>query len=166
MKIYNYCRHPRTKQELTANQDCPYTRRKRTKKYLPDAYWDQWIRPSRSWKDNRKTQYRPDGRGEQYSITFQPVQWGGTWKLEKYLKDKDIPFSVEKIYRQEWQPVYERVSVVRDGWTEDDFIWRKFVWKSRPTGEYHWVAVFDHDLLTWWSHKDIGIDYLLRRLEY
>lgn len=46
-------RRPRTKQELS--QEVP-TRQKR--KYLPTTRDDLWSRPQKSWKSQRKTQYK------------------------------------------------------------------------------------------------------------
>lgn len=72
MKYRNLFRYPRTKQELTANQDRndPYVRGKRRRKFIPTAWDDQPIRRQRSWKKLRKTQYRENKDGFEWRSFF------------------------------------------------------------------------------------------------
>lgn len=51
-------RHPRTTQERRASQD-GYARPSRNIRNLPSAYDDLQPGRSRSWKNTRRTQYRP-----------------------------------------------------------------------------------------------------------
>lgn len=50
----NSMRHPRTKQELSQES---VTRAKR--KHLPTTWDDYWRKSQKSWKSQRKTQYKP-----------------------------------------------------------------------------------------------------------
>ena len=60
-----YHRHPRTTQERRFSQDRfdLTIRGKRRSNNLPNAWDDIGIRPERSWKKLRKTQYRVDKTG-------------------------------------------------------------------------------------------------------
>ena len=95
-KVYRYGRAMRTTQELRANQDCPYTRAKRKKNYLPNAYWDDYIRTTNNWKDKRLKQYRPDGRGEKHRVVLPSSKWQSFSALEEYFKSHNIPYHLSE----------------------------------------------------------------------
>ena len=129
-KNYVFYRRPKTTAERKANCDCEYVRAKRRPCNIPNS-WDD-IYPTRvnnnSWKEKRKTQYRPGGRGQEHSICIPEVQWRIYWELEWYFKDHDIPYSIE-------------------------FHRRNSAWYGRQGAT-----------LTWWSDKDIGIEFILNRI--
>jgi len=131
---YACMRHFKVFQEKKANQDCEYARAKRSPASLPDPWDDYWIRSRKTWKDKRKTQYR-ESRGQKRCIKLPSLfyQWG----VERYFKLHDIPYRIESL--REPHTYY-------------------CPWRERWVKTYRVVGY----QLTWWSDKDIGIDYILR----
>lgn len=54
----SYYRRPRTTQERRF-WDPEFGRASRSLRRLPEAWGDNWARPTRSWKRHRPTQYKP-----------------------------------------------------------------------------------------------------------
>lgn len=139
-KVYRYCRQIKTTQERRANQQCKYVRGKR-RGGLPDP-WDRddFIRHQKSWKSKRKSQYYPGGRGKKHNVKHK-CDWHEfrEWDLEEYFQDNGIPYIVEPMteisYRESW---------------------------AYPGTYYRYNKIIGCDI-TWWSNKDIGIEYLIKR---
>ena len=188
-KIHHYYRRPRTAAEAKANQDGEYVRGKRSPRNLADAWDDNNCCHQKTWKVKRLQQYRPDGRGEKHTITLSSSKvWLHTWYLEEHFDDHDIPYHIERLYDVEFRKTYyfREYRVVRYnpilqsshklGGTFNDLV-------NRGTNIIRWVPVYKWVIIplkkpctykwskiigfkvTWWSHKDIGIDYILRKLE-
>lgn len=175
-------KHPRTRQELAYSMDedhAPYVRAKRGKKYLPTSYDD---RPKSSCKKNRK---KKEKRGKRHSIEVLDKDGISFWRqkinFKDYCEKNDIPYRVEDLNKTYYvdSKVYERVSsgckygVV--GWNHTKVpetgrktivpiygMVERFDWI--PTGEVKKVQrSYQIGLrLTWWSDKDIGIEYILK----
>ena len=111
-----------------------------------------------------------------------------TWKLESYLDDHEIPYCLKAIYktetrwettRQVWQITgyepYTRVCAIRPKKngakkTETKYEvvtdWRAihdYVTVPLAEPRKHMYRTLLGYRLTWWSDKDIGIDYVLNR---
>lgn len=176
-KQYRWYRHPRTTAEARANQD-GFSRAKRRKSNLPNAYDDIAIRSSNSWKDKRKTQYRVDGRGKEYTKTitsswkYSPI----VWHLKEYFRKNDIPFrlKINNIYKwvevtEEWRTVETKEKTVQVSVICGKLVhtWApKYIRKLVPI-EPKMVYKLDHTehVFTWWSHKDVGIEFLMQSLQ-
>lgn len=151
--MYSYYRHPRTTQELRAQQmgsdwedeygKIPLRLRRDN---LPDTYDDIGIRRQKTWKKTRKTQYRQAGfrRPEnRHELTIHRIEDGRPWwrqleyrRFEDYLEAHKIPFVMEIIT----EPYYFRM------WITHHIV--------RRTHAIAWKFV-------WWSDKDIGVEYIL-----
>jgi hypothetical protein len=142
MKDYrnDWIRCPRTTQERRVNgKRSKWNRGRRSAANLPTSYDDLWVRHERCWKSKRKTQYV--GRGQEHTIY---IPWNNEnykhnihcirmyYRFEKYLKEHDIPHRVEKIQRKE-----------------------PSIWYNG-----HYTMPIGHEI-TWWSDKDIGLDYII-----
>ena len=168
-KYQRWMRHPRTTAEKRANQE-GWERPRRRPHLLPDTYDDLWVRGNKSWKEHRKTQYHPGGRGKHNSarIEYEGINW--MWSgsrddyyiLTNYLWDHEIPYYAEPIRRFRWT---ERFYWKRTGWedyTIGDFTYQRPVHKKIPTGEFYRDWYIDHYIVHWWYNKDIGVDYILK----
>lgn len=166
-----------------------YVRGKRSIRMIPNSWDDRPTTVTKSWKDKRHTQYRLDGRGEKREIYFNTkARWGLVWHLEEYFKDNDIPYCLNRLYETEvsvktgyWDNFatigYEEYTYIRKIRPYNPKSKKKFKTKYeividiRPIFGRVWVEYDDphevyyrHDKgynLTWWSNKDIGIDYIL-----
>ena len=96
----------RTRQELRANQDCPYARSKRKKGYLPDAWDDQIVPMNNCWKNKRLTQYRDKPRGKKRIFKVPANYWFRRWEWEAFAIKHDIPYDIPDNWRK-W---------LNDGW--------------------------------------------------
>lgn len=132
----------RTTAEARANQDCEYARAKRRKANLPDPWDDKPKVTTKSWKDKRKHQYKVDGRGKKYSIKYEidGYWWQshrGIWELTQYFENNSISYDIEK------HKVFD------------------YSYEHWQTGKKINVCRLHSYTITWWSHKDIGITYLI-----
>jgi len=158
---YGYYRHPQTTAEKRANQDREYVRGKRLPNNLPDLYDDLRIHHTKSWKDKRKTQYV--GRGKKHVIRINDERFS-YWDVENYFTTHSIPYCVSKVLKPTYREGF-KWKMVPDERRRESFPW---LWPPAMkrvmvmTGEMVKYSVFDYYLLTWWSDKDIGIDYILR----
>lgn len=138
-KTYGYYRRPKTAQEKRANgRRSGWSRAKRRYPNLPDSYHDLMSECQKTWKVKRLTQYR-EKRGQQHTI-FLPhngrwrwLFWASTWGIQRWFDDHDVPCQIKKVERREYT--------------------------SRNT----YLSTLLGYTLTWWSDKDIGIDYVVRR---
>jgi hypothetical protein len=142
---------------------------------------------TRNWKDHRKTQYRSNGRGQQHTLTLgKEWRWGRLWDLEEYFKDHGIPYRIRRLYEVEVKTVtHQRVwtHLGTGHWVEyqrkvrpkkskkktlttyetvrywkEDWGW---VWKDLPKPRECRYQIDKGYEVTWWSDKDIGIEYIL-----
>lgn len=174
---YVYYRHPRTTQEAKANQE-GWERAKRRPRNLPSNYDDMYPTHEKTWKNKRKTQYRPGGRGKKHSIEVD-LDWTYEWDLSCYFIEHDIPYRIESVCEsrtkkfKKWKrvskgtyPVYRRQFWRQDGklmWVDKISYWtEKYEWVHDG---WEWKPVVDIVAyrVTWWSDKDIGIDYILKQ---
>ena len=136
---YRSFRNQQEKKAYYAEPDL--VRHKRRPNRLPNDWENEYyITPSKSWKKNRKTQYRED-RGQKNEIVL-PTKIC-TWSLKEFLFDQDIPFVIE----------------------EDREKRKTQCWWGSGNGWY-WCSITIRTRLIWWSTKDIGIDYILRKFNY
>lgn len=182
-------RHMRTTAERRANSDPElrkYVRGKRSPRMLPSYWTDRQTTKTKSWKDKRLIQYRPDGRGVEHEIHIgKQFGWGPIYRIEEYFKDHEIPFVIDHLYDTEIELIYGRWStevVGYEKYTTTRYIRDKKSKKKHKTIlEYvtEWRAKYDrvwtqydkprevhyrHDKgynVTWWSDKDIGIDRII-----
>jgi hypothetical protein len=181
---------PRVLNELRNSQD-GYGRRRRINDLKYVLYWDDYFRETKNWKDHRKKQYRDRPRGEQHEMLFDEKFWRKRWKLECYLKDHNIPYRIEELRETHTYERTIRTRRVKDRQVPVfTTVWR---WAERPDGTKFIVRERGHQTgfrweyrdepldkpytkkykgstttgyrLTWWSDKDIGIEYILRRIE-
>jgi hypothetical protein len=174
---YVYYRHPRTRNEMRANQE-GWERPKRRPHQLPDTYDDLWPNHEKSWKAKRKTQYHPGGRGKKHSIEVDP-DWTYEWDLSKYFKEHDIPYRIETVCEsrmhkfKKWKrvpkgtyPVFHYYHTKKDGKTvwgmkfshyAEKYDWVHDGWEWKPT-----IKIVAYRII-WWSDKDVGIEYILKQ---
>lgn len=169
-KQYSYFRRPKTTAERKANDDPEiknYVRGKRLPKTLPDTWDDQKLTYSKSWKDRRKTQYRPQKRGKKHTIEVGVGFWRhGLWELEDYFLEHDIPYQIKDKKRSRIETRTKKLMPVRTKayWEIYHCGWTPYEWVE--CAPYH-VTIIEHlgYYISWWSDKDIGIDYILRSIE-
>jgi hypothetical protein len=174
---YNCCHAGRVQQELRANSEyredgerVKWGRGSRGKHQL-----DQWLNDKphnheKSWKRKRKTQYRDRASMQEHTLEFDNnvYKW---WDVQEWFDDHDIPCRIERI---------------NETWTQT----QTHRWKRIETGPYPYIDAkgikryryhYEHVRvrltkpityqcsrtigwrLTWWSDKDIGIEYVLKR---
>jgi len=184
---YHWLRHPRTTAEKRANQDRKYVRGRRMPHMLPDTYDDIPISWQRNWKQHRKQQYRIGKRGKrhEYWLPAKSPYIIGDWKFRQYCDNHNIPYDVEHIYephiftrvrttkrvpyykRRRWQYRWERneegrIVQVRDhqiGW---EWVYRTVKLEKPIITKYRGTRYVGTKLI-WWSDKDIGLPYILRK---
>lgn len=187
-KSIKWYRSPRSAAEKRINADpeiTKYVRAKRRAHNLPDSWDDYPITVTKSWKDRRKTQYYPNGRGDKHVIILGP-KWtcGKLWELEEYFKSHDIPYSIRSLCETNTKIINkQRVWTIIGGewaWINHKIrpkgarkhltIWKpKLYWKS--IWGWTWIdlpkprtihnRIYKGYEVTWWSNKDIGIDHIL-----
>jgi len=174
---YNYCHEGRVRQEIIANEAYldddgikqKWGRKKRSAHWLNQWNNDDPHNHEKSWKRKRKKQCRNRSNMEKHTIELEH-KFHTEWDVMEWFDDHDIPFRLEKIsehytvtFTGRWQKVFDyykpyvdekgisrmRVSC-KNEWVEYDK--PKIVNRSRTVG---WI-------LTWWSNKNIGIDYVLQ----
>lgn len=175
-------KHPRTRQELAYSMDedhAPYVRAKRGYKTLPTSWEDK---PKSSCKKQRK---KKEKRGKKRSIEVLDKEsisfWRQKYNFTSYCEKHDIPYRVEELNESYYvdRKVTKRVSLGHKygivGWihTKIPETGRKTLiptygmreeFEDVPTGEVKKVRRTSQIgvRLTWWSNKDIGIEYILR----
>lgn len=142
----------------------------------------------KSWKMKREKQYHVDGRGKKYVITIGD-NWRSSWRFEEYCREHNITYEVRRLHRLEyyWQTHSVTWECVGEEWGQrlkkvlriDDNKQKKMVWVTERYRRPRFESVkrlLDKPIrrcrsvttgyeLIWWSHKDIGMEYVLRRLE-
>lgn len=113
-----------------------WSRAKRRSGMLPDPWEDYKLLEQKTWKVKRETQYRPEGRGKEHALEVD-INFR-TWDFTDYLDEHSIPYRIEDhkecyYYWSYWAPP---VRLVR---------------RCITVGH----------TITWWSDKDIGIEYIL-----
>lgn len=170
-------RRPRTTSEARANQD-GWCRPGRRYKNLPNSWSSHYLTYEKSWKQKRRTQYYPDGRGKEHSIIVDYYSIHD-WNLRKYFEDHNIPYRIENVREQYWfkktlwkkvptgwkKPVYHTTRTKKDG--KPVIIRRIIRWEP----EYKWekngyemirsYRIIAHKI-TWWYDKNIGLEYILK----
>lgn len=145
-----------------------------------------------SWKRTRCTQYRPGKRGKKhvYLITDKRTHhgfWYNSYIFTKYCKAHDIPCEVRELrhnesrweYKRTWQFIgYETSKQLKRIVTGEYKKKAEWVWIPYQKPVYDWVYDYDAPLvkktwtvsdgteLIWWSDKDIGIEYILKKAAY
>jgi len=184
-KNESWYRHIKTTAERRANSDPEhkkYVRSKRNINNLPHAYDDISSCSTKCWKDKRLKQYRTNGRGPKHTYSLD-MYCCYIYGLEEYFRDHNIPFCIEPLYK-----VTEYVKTHERKYCEMGGSWKQIVHKIEPKGnnlltsyksevywkvEMRWVSIplaepkvcyhkhcIGYDI-NWWSHKDIGIEYLI-----
>jgi len=196
-KPYDWYDGPHVMNELRETHACKYSRPRRVKKLKNLNYWgDSRYRETNSWKDNRKTQYHEDGRGQRHELELTQNSnfdsWRQEWNLEKYFKANDIPFCIEQIkesrqgeyviytkrektyqipkYCYTWEFITQpdgKEKFGRVGKHQIGFEWRFVeVPLDKPKVIQYNRSVSIGSRVIWWSDKDIGIDHILKRIHW
>lgn len=149
-KKYSWYRHMKTGQERRANGSrkdrelYKWIRAKRSAQNLPNTWDDVQYTNQKTWKVKRLKQYRDNPRGQQHSMSFKAsgsYSWRRTedvWVLYDYLEEHDIPFRFETI--------------------KESYIYYSYYYKQEVLG--HKTVGYT---ITWWSDKDIGVNFILKR---
>ncbi len=166
-----------------------YVRPARNFANLPNSYDDKHVHGDTSWKGARKTQYRANGRGKQHEMVinttdFNRWRWAAQYTLRDYFVKHDIPYRIDEIKEQYTYKSYPSKSVLRFVRPRYQL---KYSWVTGADGERSIQRVQGHQIgwetiydfvptgeikivkasktvgyrITWWSDKDIGIDYIL-----
>lgn len=169
---YHYCHAGQVHNELVANQE-GWHRPRRGRQHL-----DQWLHDKphnyeKSWKKKRKTQYRDRSSMQEHSIYIDDMSICN-WDLREWLDDHDIPYrweTVKKKFVRYRLGQYKRVEIGSYLYVD-----HKGITRRRSYYENRWVpydqpkkVTYSQTIgykLTWWSNKDIGMDYLLNRFSY
>lgn len=162
-KYYGYFRAPKTTNEKRQRQNCEYSRAKRRPNNLPDTWDDLPVRArdQKSWKHKRKTQYRGPKRGEKHSITLDNASYRILWNLEEYFEDHDIPFDIEQNRESKMVPDFDYVK--HSTGKKNMFGWEICYHERVPNGKLRKYTYTVSHTVTWWSNKDIGLDYILKK---
>ena len=187
---HRYYRRPYTMNEKRYSQDeydgitkVPLMcRAKRRANNLADSWDDKRRCVQKSWKEIRKTKYHPTGRGKKRTIFINERLH--EWVLMKYLEAHKIPYVMEDVKEVNSQcqvPIRKRIFVGEEPAYRQQREWiinkegeRVREWTRKPLGYnikiYEWRTVGYRTRtyyrtkgfnLTWWSNKDIGINYIL-----
>jgi hypothetical protein len=169
-RSYGYYRHIRTTAERKASQE-GWSRAKRNHKNLPSDWDDCRIAHTNSWKDKRKTQYYPDGRGKQHEVVIEDKYHD--WQIQQYFKDNNIPYCMEPITKTTPHIWYQHEKKAYIRHKEVQYVGLKTTYyyylpqyktiKLDPPIRHvtYWVKTIGYRI-TWWSNKDIGIEYILK----
>jgi hypothetical protein len=182
---------PRVRQELRYTQDCPYSRRSRINDLKYCLYDGHGNWPGENWKGKRKQQHREYSRGEKHGMVLSDNNWRRIWSIKQYLTEHNIPFKIEDICERQKRKQIIRTERVKD-YLSADYVYRwqwdkdangkktlmryrshqcGFSWKykevtlDKPKVRYYNVSIRVAYNLTWWSDKDIGMDFILNRIE-
>lgn len=178
-----YYRHPRTTQERRTNgsrkdRDLAVWRRaKRSASNIPDAWDDFAIFYQKSWKKHRKTQYRSEIRGRKHEVCLGPELIDGEWlnrqrmfSLERYFQDHDIPYKITE-NRELIQMIevfnYDEKGFLQSAIGHNGYCFNRIPYYDGMLDDYdycrhgYWKRKLLGYRVTWWSDKDIGIEYLI-----
>jgi hypothetical protein len=184
-------RRIRTTQERRSSFACEaqYVRPARNFRNLPNAWDDKRVHGDTSWKGIRKKQYRANGRGKQHEIVIEKCKrWYTTYRLREYFDNHDIPYRIEDIKEQYTYTHYptKAVEASRRPNYQLKYSWvtnkdgtrtlqavqgRQIGWKIDyvlvPTGEVKILKASSTVgyKIVWWSDKDIGMEYILSRIQ-
>ena len=168
-KAYSYYRQPKTTAEAKANQE-GWERPKRRPCNLPDSYGDLFATNQKTWKVRRNTQYYTNGRGKKHHIKIQGSlqhDWlrpNDLITLEDYCDDYNIPHTTERIKEWEWRPHYSYRDDGIETITIGSFSYTQRIWKKVYSGYHYKHCYIKHYIFTWWSNKDIGLEYILSKI--
>lgn len=177
-KRSSYYRRIRTTQEHRANGSRKdhdlygWARPGRCGLNLPSSWDDIHSVEQRTWKVKREKQYRVGKRGKQHVCYVEEYLYPfpmPEYEFENYCKEYDIPYYIEEVYKRvpikEYEVKKTYDGVVKYFWSE----YRYCNWWTSPNEKYeetghtrisHYMRRVGYKL-TWWSNKDIGIDYVL-----
>jgi len=192
-KNYGWHRAPRTTQERRVNgKRSKWGRAKRNQVNLVNHWDDKCPTYQKTWKVKRNHQYRNRGQQHTTFLPNDGSKswrfWVNIWDLEEYFDDHNIPCRIEKVEKIErrvqthqkvWRCVgyepytYQRIVRPRKNGAkktltryETHTSWRGvYDWvtiKLERPRETRWSTLLGYRV-TWWSDKDIGIDYILQR---
>ncbi len=183
---YRYSRAPRTLQERKANQG-KWGRARRNPFHLdPWGALERGYEVTKSWKDERKTQYRESGRRSEREHKIVIEDRKDKWILTDYFDDYDIPYrilvknktekrvetvrcvyldcpSVVDEFRHLFSCVKKRRNFYELSIGRIDVFYYECIYKN-PIIRERYVATGITYHITWWSDKDIGIDYILKNI--
>lgn len=154
--------------------------------------WNNEKQPitQKSWKCKRQNQYNVGKRGKNHTLYIAEHiwnRWSTVWKFECYCKDHNIPYLVKTLahnevhwqYQRTWQFIgYETSKQLKRIVTGEYKKKAEWVWIPYQKPVYDWVydynaplikrtySVYDGTELIWWSDKDIGIEYILKKAAY
>ena len=165
-KTYSYYRRPKTTAERRANQE-GWCRGKRRPHVLIDSWADQYSCCQKTWKTKREKQYHTGGRGERHVIIITPLR-DSSWRwptalgsLEIYCEDHNIPFSVETIRGFNWKRNYRWVKTGTERRNIGTFFYTNPVHTMVYMPGFFKSHYIQHYVFTWWSDKDIGLEYII-----
>lgn len=130
----------------------------------------------KGWKKSRSKQQRTGGRGEKHSIYIEGANKYHLWDFEKYCFKHDIPYRLEEKTTTEKCSYKETKSVAvryvpaytyASNPIRQHQVGYKWIYKTVETGRiitYNRKKVLGCTI-TWWSDKDIGIEYILKECE-
>jgi hypothetical protein len=178
-KKYHWLRGMRHANERRAAYVHPeLVRGKRKPCNLPNPYDDKPHCHQKSWKVKRKKQYR--GRADKIEFNIRLDSGVYEWDLAEYFDEHDIPFRMKPVredrgyYRptriwkkSRYVPVYtytwdnnsDRAEGHQIGWEWEG------KWVDGPMKWYPLSVIVAYDL-TYWHHKEVGIDYILNSFSY
>lgn len=180
--------YPKVLKELKYSEDeehSPYIRGKRAKRQLSYILNDEnhKLSPRKIKKKEKR------GRRHEKLLLYKDLgerrRYASKWALEEELNKSKVRYKIENVYEyyNEERPVYESVYVgdwytIVDWRYEKDPVTRKkklvYIWGYKPkyenvkTDKIKIVRVKE-DVglrLIWWSDKDIGIEYIIKRISY
>jgi hypothetical protein len=162
--------------EARQNQE-GWCRAKRRPANLPDSWDDRSRCIQDTWKVKRKTQYHIGGRGKKHTIVFdRKIK---EWILQEYFEKHNIPYKIESVnesYMRKF-PIRKKIIVAQVPKYVIKYIWqgRKLIAAQQHQVGYkdivEWKTVgytykpVNYVIgykVTWWSDKDIGIEYIMK----
>lgn len=184
---YSCCRHTNTHQEMVANQEekeegerRQWGRSSRSQHELDPWTFDKFHGREKSWKKKRRRQYREESRNKQEEHVVWLEDRLNTWGLEEWFVDHDIAYKIEWVFETRmgvqkygWRKVcptrfssnLKRHGVKnKDGCGEDEnpYTYYRYVWGKLLNSKPQPIQ-YRRYKLTWWSNKDIGIEYVLKQ---
>lgn len=184
---YSCYRHTNTHQEMVANQEereegkrCKWGRNSRSQHELDPWTYDKCHNHEKSWKKRRDKQYREESRNEQEEHVVWLEDRLNTWGLEEWFVDHNIAYKIEWVFETRMgvqKYGWCRVCVTqffcnlkrhgvknKDGCGEDEnsYTYYRYVWDKLPNPKPKSIQ-YRRYKLTWWSNKNIGIEYVLKQ---
>lgn len=189
-------RRIRTTQERRLSFACEaqYVRPSRNFMNLPNSWDDKAVHGDTSWKGIRKKQWRAEGRGKQHEIVLDTNdknrwRWLAEYAVRDYFQKYDIPYRIERLTEQ--YTFQRELTKWVETYTIPEYIY-KYNWDKDENGKRTFKKVLKHQIgwktvgrwvgsgeyktytstktigykITWWSDKDIGMEYILGRVHY